>query len=164
MYVVVDSRKDRSKVLKEHILREIVPRGFDARIEEMQEQHCQAIAGHDNQIQAVQHENVALQALRDVYQAQLQRCQDQIRDLIINCHVPHLRDPSRDNIIIIVRKHTTSANKKYHDLPYYVARIQQRKRYVKLSWFDRHFPGHQVIVETIQIVFMHLIGLKRNSM
>ena len=107
---------------------------------------------------------MALQATGDVYQAQLQRCQDQIRDLIINCHVPHLRDPSRDNIIIIVRKHTTSANKKYHDLPYYVARIQQRKRYVKLSWFDRHFPGHQVIVETIQIVFMHLIGLKRNSM
>ena len=107
---------------------------------------------------------MALQATGDVYQAQLQRCQDQIRDLIINCHVTHLRDPSRDNIIIIVRKHTTSANKKYHDLPYYVVRIQQRKRYVKLRWFDRHFPGHEVIVETIQIVFIHLIGLKRNSM
>ena len=40
-----------------------------------------------------------------------------------------------------------SANDKYHDLPYYVARIQQRKRYVKLRWFDRHFPDHEIIVE-----------------
>ena len=26
-------------------------------------------------------------------------------------------------------------------------RIHQRKRYVKLSWFDRHFPDHEVITE-----------------
>ena len=32
-------------------------------------------------------------------------------------------------------------------MPYYVARIQRRKRYVKLRWFDRHFPDHEVIVE-----------------
>ena len=44
-------------------------------------------------------------------------------------------------------KHTTSANDKYHDLSYYIARIQRSKRYVKLRWFDRHFPDHEVIVE-----------------
>ena len=43
--------------------------------------------------------------------------------------------------------HTTSANDKYHDLPYQVAGIQRRKRYIKLSWFDQHFPDHEVIVE-----------------
>ena len=117
MYVVVDSRKDRSKALKEHILREIVPRGFDARIEEMQEQHCQAIAGHDNQIQAVQHENVALQALRDVYQAQLQRCQDQIRDLIINCHVPRTSDPGKNNIVMIIEKNTAPEEDEIYENP-----------------------------------------------
>ena len=26
-------------------------------------------------------------------------------------------------------------------------RIQRRKRYVKLRWFDRHFPDHEVIAE-----------------
>ena len=60
---------------------------------------------------------------------------------------PHARDPGKDTIIILVRKHTTSANDKYHDLPYYVARIQRRKRYVKLRWFDQYFPDHEVIVE-----------------
>ena len=32
-------------------------------------------------------------------------------------------------------------------MPYYIARIQQLKRYLKLRWFDRHFPDHEVIVE-----------------
>ena len=85
----------------------------------------------DNQIQAIQYKNVALQAQRDVYQAELQKFQDTITHLRTR-YVPHTRNPGKDNIIIIVRKHTTSANDKYHDLPYYIARIQRRKRYVKL--------------------------------
>ena len=32
-------------------------------------------------------------------------------------------------------------------MPYCVARIQRRKRYVKLRWFDRHFPDHEAIVD-----------------
>ena len=89
---------------------------------------------------------MALQAHRDLYQAELQRCQDTITYLKIR-YVPHAKDPDKDNIIITVRKHTTSSNDKYHDLPYYVARIQQRKRYVKLRWFDRHFSDQEIIVE-----------------
>ena len=91
----------------------------------------------DNQIQITKYENVALQAQRDVYQAQPQRCQDTILHLWTR-HVDHGRDHSKANIIITVRKHTTPANDKYHDSPYYVARIQRGKRYVKLRWFDRH--------------------------
>ena len=58
-----------------------------------------------------------------------------------------MRDPGKDNIIIIVRKHTKPASDKFHDLPYYIVRIQRRKRYVQLRWFDRHFPDREVIVE-----------------
>ena len=36
----------------------------------------------DNRIQSIQYENVALQAQQDVYQAQLQRYQDQIHEPI----------------------------------------------------------------------------------
>ena len=91
MYAIVKSRKDKGKELKEHILKEIVPHGFDTRIEEIQEQYRQAITGRNNQIQAIQHENVTLQVQRDVYQAQLERCQDQICDLIINRLVPRAK-------------------------------------------------------------------------
>ena len=80
----------------------------------------------DNQIQAIQYENVALQAQKDVYQAELQKCQDTIKHLKAR-YVRHVRNPGKDNIIIIVRKQITSANNKYHNLPYYVARIERRK-------------------------------------
>ena len=89
---------------------------------------------------------MALQAQRDVYQSQLQRLQDTIIHLRTH-YVNHARDPTKDNIIITVRKQIRSAQDNYHDLPYYVSRIQQRKRYVKLRWFDRHCPYHEVIVE-----------------
>ena len=32
-------------------------------------------------------------------------------------------------------------------MPYYIARIQRRKRYVKLRWFDQYFLDHEVIEE-----------------
>ena len=153
IYVVVNSRKDKGKVLKKHILNNIVPRGFDERIEKIQEKHRLAIEEKDatiallnDDLQNREYENMALQAQRDAYQSELQRCQDTITHLKTR-YVPHARNPGKDNIIIIVRKHTTSANDKYLDLSYYVARMQRRKRYVKLRWFDRHFPVHEVIVE-----------------
>ena len=149
LYVIVNSQKDKGKMLREHILKDIVPPGFDARIEEIQRKHQQAIKekdaalallgddlqDHENHIQAIQYENVALQAQRHVYQTQLQKCQDTIICLK-TCYVDHARDSSKENTIIIVWKHTGPANDKFHDLPNYVARIQQRKRYVKLRWFD----------------------------
>ena len=87
---------------------------------------------------------MALQSQRDVYQAHLERCQDTITYLTTR-YVDHARDPVKDNIIIIVRKHTRPANDKYHDLPCHVTRIQRRKRYVKIRWFDQHFSDHEVI-------------------
>ena len=153
MYAIVNSQKDKGKVLKEHTLKDIVPRGFDARIEEIKEKLLQAIEEKDATITLLnddlkirEYKNVALQAQKDVYKEQLQKYQDTIAHLKTRS-VPHARDPGKDNIIIIVRKHATSANDKYHDLPYYIGRIQRRKRYVKLRWFDRHFPNYEVIVE-----------------
>ena len=114
-------------------------------IEKMQKEHQQVIEekdaalalltddlqSRDNQIQAIKYENVALQAQKDVYQAVLQRCQDVITHLKTR-HVSHARDPGKDNIIITVQKQTTSVKDKYHELQYCVARIQRRKRYVRL--------------------------------
>ena len=138
MYVIVNSQKDRGKALRKHILKDIVPRGVDAKIDKERQAHQQAIEEKDATISLLnidlknrEYENVALQAARDVYQAELQRCQDTITHLKKR-YVPHARNPGKDNIIIIVRKHTTPANDSYHDLPYYIARTQRRKRYVKL--------------------------------
>ena len=45
MYVTVNSKKDKGKTLKEHILKGIVPHGLDANIEGLQEKHRHAIKG-----------------------------------------------------------------------------------------------------------------------
>ena len=149
--MTVNSQKDKGKALKKHILKDIIPIGFDAKIEEFQEKHRQAIGEKtlallNDDLQNREYENVALQAQKDAYQAELQKCQDTITHLKTR-YVPHARNLGKDNIIIIVWKHTTSAKDKYHDLPYYVARIQWHKSYVKLRWFDQHFSDHEVIVE-----------------
>ena len=91
------------------------------------------LQNRNNQMQAIQYENVALQAQKDVCQAQLQRCRDTITHLRTR-YLDHTRDLGKDNIIIIVRKHTRPANDKFHDLPFYIAGIQRQKSYVKLRW------------------------------
>ena len=53
MYVIVNSQKDKGKALGKHILKDIVPRGFDEKTEEIQEKHRQAITDRDNQIKAL---------------------------------------------------------------------------------------------------------------
>ena len=104
------------------------------------------IALLNDDLQNQEYENVALQAQKDVHQAELQKCQDIITHRETR-YVPHARNPGKDKIIILIRKHTTPTNDKFHDLSYHVARIQRRKRYVKLKWFDWHFPDHEIIVE-----------------
>ena len=110
LYVTVNSRKDKGKALKKHILKDFVPRGFDARIEEIQEKHQQAIEEKDATIALLNDElkncehDVALQAQRDVYKDQLQKCQD-ITHLRAS-HVPYAKDPGKDNIVMIIEKNT----------------------------------------------------------
>ena len=53
------------------------------------------------------------------------RCQDQIRDLIINYYVPRTNDPNKDNIIMIIQKNTTPEQDEHCRVPYYIARIQR---------------------------------------
>ena len=60
-----------------------------------------ALALFNDGLQNRDYENVAMQAQRDVYYAQLQKCQDTIIHLRTS-YVDHVRDPGKDNIIIIV--------------------------------------------------------------
>ena len=68
LYVLVDSGKSKRKVLKEQILKYLIPSGFDARIAEIQEERhqreaqlYQTITEFGNRIQGIQYQNVGLQ-------------------------------------------------------------------------------------------------------
>ena len=115
----------------------------------MEKHHQQAIKERDNQIQATKYENVALQAQRDVYQAQLLRCQDQIRNIIINRCVPRANNPGKDNIVMVVEKNTTPEEDDFYEYPYYIARIQRRFISTKRRWFRVQYPHHRFIIEEL---------------
>ena len=112
LYVIVNSRENKSKVLKEHILKDIVPRGFKARIKGIQEEHQQAITGRDNQIQAREFRN-------EVHQQEILRLNEEIDDLIKNRHMA--RRGCFDNVLCFIKKNS----KEIH--PYYVIRCQYRQ-------------------------------------
>ena len=94
-YVTINSRKDKGKTLKKHILKDIVPRGFDARIEEIQGQHQQAIEEKDNRIQALEFTN-------EEHQQKILRLNEEIDDLIKNRHVARRR--YFDNVLCFIKK------------------------------------------------------------
>ena len=112
--LLFSSQQPKAKEFRKHCCNLMFPHVHQQLTNKMEDNHQQAIkekdvalAQCDNQIRAIQHENVALQAQRDVYQAKLQRCQDQIRDLVINRHVPRGNGPGKDNIVMIIEKNTT---------------------------------------------------------
>ena len=92
---------------------------------------------------------MALQTQKGVYQAQLQRCQDQICDLIINRHVPRANDPGKNNIVMIIEKNTTPEEDEFYEYPYYIARIQRRFISTKRRWFRAQYPHHRFITEEL---------------
>ena len=134
---VFSSLQPKTKDSRTHCCNVLFPIVRQLLTNKMKEDHQKAIEEKDatialltdelqdrnNQIQVIQYENVALQAQKDVYQAELQKFQDTITHLKTG-YVPHAKDPGKGNIIIIVHKHTTSVNDKFHDLLYYVTRIQ----------------------------------------
>ena len=172
LYVVVNSRNNKGKALKKHILKDIVPRGFDARIEEIQEKYRRAIEEKDaalsllnDDVQNREYENVALQAQRDVYKDELQKCQDIIAHLRRR-YADHVEDPGKDNIVMIIEKNTAPEENEFYEYPHYIARIQRRFINTKRGWFKAQYPHHRFIMEnwTTRIVSMRLTDLKRKGL
>ena len=141
MYVIVNSEEDKGKALKDNILKDIVPLEFDGRIEEIQEKHQQAIEEKDAAIALLndnlknrEHDNVTLQAQRDVYKYQLQKCQGIITHLRTR-YLDHAKDLGKDNIVMIIEKNSAPKEDEFYDYPYYIARIQRRFINTKRRWF-----------------------------
>ena len=144
--LVFSSQQQKAKAFRKYCCNEMFPRIRKQLVDKMQEDHQQAITDRNNRVQAIEYENVGLQGEIKAKDQQIEASQNKIAEPVER-YVDHCRSPSRDNIVIIVRKHTTPENDKYHNLPYYIARIQRRKRYVKLQWLEGHFPDYEVIVE-----------------
>ena len=120
MHVIVNSHKPKGKELRKWLLLDIIPRGFNKMIEEKQEAidaEREKVRERDNRIQAIQYDNVALQAQREVYQRQ-------VNDLIANRHVP--RSGDIDTILVTIEKNQLHEEGKPAQHPYYMIRCQKK--------------------------------------
>ena len=62
---------------------------------------------------------------KKIQQLHCLKCQDIITHLK-KCHVPHAKDPGKDNIVMILEKETTPEEDEFYEYRYYIARIQRR--------------------------------------
>ena len=104
------------------------------------------IALLNDDLKSREHDNVSLQAQRDVYKEHLQKCQDIIPHLKKR-YVPHVKDPGKDNIVIIIEKNTTSEEDEFYEYPYHITRIQRRFIDTKIRWFKAQYPHHRFKTE-----------------
>ena len=126
LYVIVNSRKVKGKAPKKHILKDIVPRGFDARIEEIQEKYQPAITERDNQIKALEFRN-------EEHQQKILRLNKEIDDLIKNRYVAHR--VCFDIVLCFIEKNS----KEVH--PHYVIRCQYRQLEKHKRWLELRYPN-----------------------
>ena len=107
-----------------------------------------AITLLNDDLKSCEHDNVALQAQRDVYKDQLQKCRGIITHLKTR-HVPNAKDPGKDNIVMIIEKNTALEEDEFYEYPYYIAKVQQRLINTKRRWFEAQYPHHRFIMEEL---------------
>ena len=94
-----------------------------------------AIVLLNDDLKNCEYENVVLQAQRDVYKDQLQKCQDIITHLKKR-YVDHAKDPGKDNIVMIIEKNTAPEEDEFYEYPNYIAGIQRRFPNTKRRWYN----------------------------
>ena len=109
----------------------------------MRRLHCSMMI-----LQNCEYENVGLQAQKDVYKDQLQKCQDIISYLRTR-FVPNAKDTGKDNIVMIIEKNTTPEEDEFYEYPHYFARIQRRFVGTKIRWFKAQYPHHRFIMKEL---------------
>lgn len=67
IYNIVNSRKDKDRALEEQIVKRIVRRGVNEKIEAVQKKHQRAITGHGSQVQTIQYAKLVLETQQDFY-------------------------------------------------------------------------------------------------
>ena len=102
----------------------------------------------NDDLKIFEHDNVALQAQKDVYKEQLQKSQDIITHLKKR-YVPHAKDLGKDNIVMIIEKNTTPEKDEFYEYPYYIARIQRWFIGTKIRWFKAQYTHHRFIMKEL---------------
>ena len=136
--------KEKAEPFMKWVCKEILPRKvrkLTASIEEKDSALAllnDDLTEREDQIQQLEHYNVGLHG--EI------RAKDQEIARLHERSVPNAIDPGKDNVVLIVRKHTTHTDDNHFEYPYYISRIQRRLIPAKRRWLQEKFPRSEEIV------------------
>ena len=146
--VVVNSRKPKARQVTAWLIHDIIPKGFNAIIAEKQA----ALALVNNNLQAIQYENFDLGLDIQAKDLVIERCQNQILDLVQNRHVPRIG--KHDNILCAIQKNESYETGKPGRHPYYMIRCQIMRLQERLHIKQLQYPN--MIIKGLQMTLLML--------
>ena len=151
LYVTVNSRKDKGEVLKDHILKDIVPRRLAARIEGIQEKHQQAIEEKDPVI-ALLHDDLKSREYQNVGSQGKIRVKDQQIAALQRRYVGYLLDENKTNGISIIAKNNEEAE--YSNIS--ICGQHGYRRHKVRVLLTRNKVAHYLQIEIHRMLLLHI--------
>ena len=133
------------------VCEEVLPREVRKLAAEIEEKDTQItllnddLAESQDLVRQLEYNNVGLQGEIRAKNQEIERRREENADLRER-YVEHCRDPGKDNMVIITRKHTWENNDDHFEYPYYISRIQRRTLPSKRRWLREKFPDSEEIV------------------
>ena len=103
------------------------------------------LTGSQEHARQLEYNNTGLQGEIRAKDQEIDRRREEIAELRER-YVDHCRDPGKDNLVVITRKHTCEPDDKHFEYPYYISRIQRRVISKKRRWLLDQFPRSEEIV------------------
>ena len=147
--IVVRSRKPKAVELTKWLTRKGVEKVVEGHQKAIDEKDMQIALLDDDLTESQEHarqlefSNTGLQGEIRAKDQEIARRQSEITELRQR-YVNHCRDPRKDNVVMITRKH--EPDDKHFEYPYYISRIQRRAISTKRRWLLNQFPDSEEIV------------------
>ena len=136
--------KEEAKPFMKWVVEEVLPREV-RKLSKVIEDKDSALAllnddltEREYQIQQLGFNNTGLQGEIRAKDQEIARLHERVVSLAL--------DPGKNNVVVIVRKHTREKEDEYFKYPYYIARIQRRSITSKRQWILEKFPRSEEIV------------------
>ena len=149
--IVVRSKKPKAVELAKWLAHKGVEKVIEEHQKAIEEKDMQLALLNDDLtesqdlVRQLEYNNTGLQGEIRAKDQEIERRIDEIEDLRER-YVDHCRDPGKDNMVIITRKHTCKYNDDRFEYPYYISRIQRRTISAKRRWLREKFPDSEEIV------------------
>ena len=149
--IVVRSRKPKAVELVKWLTRKGVEKYAEEHQRAIDEKDMQLallnddLTGSQEHARQLEYNNTGLRGEIRAKDQEIDRRREEIVELRER-YVDRCRDPGKDNLVVITRKHTCEPDDKHFEYSYYISRIQRCKISTKRRWLLDQFPESEEIV------------------